>query len=97
MAVPAARGFTADTMCGWGIPAQAREIAELETVARRSLTEVRQAVTSYRQPTLAAELAMLLCSYEMARRLEGTGVTVNALHPGFVATEMDFDRIYIPF
>jgi two-component system, NarL family, sensor histidine kinase DesK len=34
----------------------AREIAELETVARRSLTEVRQAVTSYRQPTLAAEL-----------------------------------------
>jgi two-component system sensor histidine kinase DesK len=35
----------------------AREIAELETVTRRSLTEVRQAVTSYRQPSLAAELA----------------------------------------
>jgi len=34
----------------------AQEIAELETVARRSLTEVRQAVTSYRQPSLAAEL-----------------------------------------
>jgi two-component system, NarL family, sensor histidine kinase DesK len=34
----------------------AREISELETVARRSLTEVRQAVTSYRQPSLAAEL-----------------------------------------
>jgi two-component system sensor histidine kinase DesK len=34
----------------------AREIAELETVARRSLTEVRQAVSSYRQPSLAAEL-----------------------------------------
>jgi two-component system, NarL family, sensor histidine kinase DesK len=34
----------------------AKEIAELETVARRSLTEVRQAVTSYRQPSLAAEL-----------------------------------------
>jgi two-component system sensor histidine kinase DesK len=34
----------------------AREVAELETVARRSLTEVRQAVTSYRQPSLAAEL-----------------------------------------
>jgi two-component system sensor histidine kinase DesK len=34
----------------------AQEIAELETVARRSLTEVRQAVTSYRQPGLAAEL-----------------------------------------
>src|SRR5215831_1708465 len=34
----------------------AREIAELETVARRSLAEVRQAVTGYRQPGLAAEL-----------------------------------------
>ena len=39
-------------------PARAAgEIADLETVARRSLTEVRQAVTSYRQPGLAAELA----------------------------------------
>ncbi|MDR0345044.1 MAG: histidine kinase, partial [Nocardiopsaceae bacterium] len=35
----------------------AKEIAELETVARRSLSDVRQAVTSYRQPSLAAELA----------------------------------------
>jgi two-component system sensor histidine kinase DesK len=35
----------------------AREIAELESVARGSLSEVRAAVTSYRQPTLAAELA----------------------------------------
>jgi two-component system sensor histidine kinase DesK len=35
----------------------AREIADLESVARGSLSEVRAAVTSYRQPTLAAELA----------------------------------------
>ena len=35
----------------------AKEIAELEAVARRSLGEVRAAVTSYRQPSLAAELA----------------------------------------
>ncbi len=35
----------------------AQEIADLETVARRSLTEVRQAVTSYRQPGLTSELA----------------------------------------
>jgi two-component system, NarL family, sensor histidine kinase DesK len=35
----------------------AREIADLENVARRSLGEVRAAVTSYRQPRLAAELA----------------------------------------
>jgi two-component system, NarL family, sensor histidine kinase DesK len=35
----------------------AKEITDLESVARRSLGEVRAAVTSYRQPTLAAELA----------------------------------------
>jgi NAD(P)-dependent dehydrogenase (short-subunit alcohol dehydrogenase family) len=35
-----------------------------------------------------SKLAMLLFSYELARRLEDTGVTVNALHPGFVATEI---------
>ena len=35
----------------------AKEIAELEAVARRSLGEVRAAVTSYRQPSLTAELA----------------------------------------
>jgi len=33
----------------------AREIADLENVARRSLGEVRAAVTSYRQPRLAAD------------------------------------------
>ena len=33
-----------------------------------------------------AKLALVLFTYELARRLEGTGVTVNCLHPGFVAT-----------
>jgi retinol dehydrogenase 12 len=33
-----------------------------------------------------SKLANLLFTYEMARRLADTGVTVNALHPGFVAT-----------
>lgn len=33
-----------------------------------------------------AKLANVMFSYELARRLEGTGVTANALHPGFVAT-----------
>ena len=35
----------------------AGEISDVEAVARRSLGEVRAAVTSYRQPTLAAQLA----------------------------------------
>ncbi len=33
-----------------------------------------------------AKLAVLLWTYQLARRLEGTGVTVNALHPGVVAS-----------
>ncbi len=33
-----------------------------------------------------SKLANLLFTYELARRLEGTKITVNALHPGFVDT-----------
>jgi NAD(P)-dependent dehydrogenase (short-subunit alcohol dehydrogenase family) len=33
-----------------------------------------------------SKLATILFTYELARRMEGSGVTANALHPGFVAT-----------
>lgn len=33
-----------------------------------------------------SKLCNILFTYELARRLEGSGVTVNALHPGFVAS-----------
>lgn len=35
-----------------------------------------------------AKLANLLFTYELARRLAGTGVTANALHPGVVRTNL---------
>jgi NAD(P)-dependent dehydrogenase (short-subunit alcohol dehydrogenase family) len=33
-----------------------------------------------------SKLAVILFTVELARRLEGTGITVNALHPGFTST-----------
>ncbi len=35
-----------------------------------------------------SKLANVLFTFELSRRLEGSGVTANALHPGFVATNL---------
>jgi NAD(P)-dependent dehydrogenase (short-subunit alcohol dehydrogenase family) len=35
-----------------------------------------------------SKLALVLFTYELSRRLQGTGVTANCLHPGFVATNI---------
>ena len=35
-----------------------------------------------------SKLAMILFTYELAKRLEGTGVTVNCVHPGVVVTNL---------
>jgi NAD(P)-dependent dehydrogenase (short-subunit alcohol dehydrogenase family) len=35
-----------------------------------------------------SKLANLLFTHELARRLQGTGVTVNAMHPGFVGSAL---------
>lgn len=42
----------------------------------------------YRQ----SKLANVLFTYELARQLEGTGVTVNAVNPGLVATRFGFNN-----
>ncbi len=46
-----------------------------------------------------SKLMNVMFTYELARRLEGSGVTVNCLHPGFVATNfgMNNSAIYRPF
>ena len=41
-----------------------------------------------------SKLANILFTYELARKLEGTGVTVNCLHPGVVRTRIMRD---VPF
>lgn len=39
-----------------------------------------------------SKLANILFTYELARRLKGKDVTVNALHPGAVASQMGINR-----
>jgi NAD(P)-dependent dehydrogenase (short-subunit alcohol dehydrogenase family) len=39
-----------------------------------------------------SKLASLLCMYELSERLEGTGVTINALDPGIVGTDIVLNR-----
>jgi NAD(P)-dependent dehydrogenase (short-subunit alcohol dehydrogenase family) len=42
------------------------------------------------------KLANVLFTYELARRLGGTGVTSNCLHPGVVATKLMADYMNVP-
>lgn len=51
------------------------------------LTEMRDAPRFRGLKAYAnAKLASMMATFALARRLEGTGVTVNCLHPGFVST-----------
>jgi NAD(P)-dependent dehydrogenase (short-subunit alcohol dehydrogenase family) len=43
-----------------------------------------------------SKLANILFTYELARRLAGDQVTVNALHPGFVATDIGVRHRFVP-
>lgn len=44
-----------------------------------------------------SKLANVLFTYELARRLKGTGITVNCLHPGFVKTNLIRERRLVTF
>jgi retinol dehydrogenase-14 len=43
-----------------------------------------------------SKLANILFTYELARRLAGTGVTANCLHPGVIATKLLADYMGVP-
>src|SRR5579883_1845328 len=60
----------------------ATEIGDIETVARTTLQEVREAVASYRQPTLASELQgaqEILAAAGIAYRYEGDAQLITML------------------
>jgi NAD(P)-dependent dehydrogenase (short-subunit alcohol dehydrogenase family) len=44
-----------------------------------------------------SKLANVLFTYELARRVAGTGVTANALHPGLVATSFGLNNRHFPW
>jgi retinol dehydrogenase 14 len=43
-----------------------------------------------------SKLANVLFTYELARRLRGSGVTANCLHPGVIATKLLADYMGVP-
>ena len=45
-----------------------------------------QSAKKYMRAYGQSKLALVLFTYELARRMQGTGVTATCLHPGFVAT-----------
>jgi len=58
----------------------------------------------YRQLKVYAmsKLAVIIFTYEFARRFDGNGVTINCLHPGYVRTNMirnfrKFVKYFFPF
>ena len=57
-----------------------------------------QSVGSYRPVRVYSEtkLANVLFTYELTRKLQGTKVTANCLHPGMVATKLLADGMGIP-
>ena len=76
-------------------------IVNVASEAHRSVTldfDDLQAMRRYDRLTAykRSKLANLLFTYELDRRIAGSGVTVNALHPGFVATGIGTAHGFMP-
>lgn len=71
---------------------------QAKTIDFDALTQSTRTLTGFPEYAVA-KLANILFTAELARRLEGTGVTTYALHPGVVASEVwrsvpwPFDRL----
>ena len=72
---------------------QAAESARIINVASNAMTHAINIDDLQSEQTFVpfdvygqAKLAMVMCGYVLARQLVGTGITVNALHPGITAT-----------
>ena len=71
-------------------PARIVNVSSTANLRSRINFEDLQSTRRYRAMTAygQSKLANLLFTYELARRLADTGVTANALHPGFVRTAL---------
>jgi len=70
-------------------PARIVNVASASMTKTMNLDDVQSAQTFVPFAVYGqAKLAMVLCTYALARRLVGTGVTVNALHPGLTGTNI---------
>jgi len=71
-------------------PARIVNVSSTAHLRSRINFEDLQSTRRYRGMTAygQSKLANLLFTYELARRLADTGVTANALHPGFVRTAL---------
>lgn len=72
-------------------PARIVNVSSMVHSSGRIDFEDLQAEGSYSPTRVYAntKLANVLFTYELARRLEGTGVTANCLHPGVIATQLN--------